>query len=108
MSIPTETEILKQIKDINVNIETQTRRNNLAAVGNVSYAKITSSRFFFTIKTNMKKVIKSVMYFVYKIVKRPLNVFLKIVDPSIYQSSQEIEMLRNENKLLKQKLENAK
>jgi len=108
MSNPSEAELLKQIKGINVNIETKTRQNNLAAVGNVSYAKITSSRFIFTIKTNMKKVIKSVMYFVYKIIRRPLNTFLRIVDPSIYQSSQEIEVLRSENKLLKQKLENAK
>ena len=56
----------------------------------------------------MKKVIKSIMYFVYKIIRRPLNTFLRIVDPSIYQSSQENEILRSENKLLKQKLENAK
>ena len=108
MSNPSEAEILKRIKDINVNIETINRQNNLAAVGNVSYAKITSSRFIFTIKTTMKKVIKSVMYFVYKIIKKPLNTFLRIVDPSIYQSNQEVELLRSENKLLKQKLENAK
>jgi len=108
MSIPTEVEILKQIEGINVNKEIKARQNNLAAVGNISYAKITSSRFIFTIKTNMKKVIKSVMYFMYKIIKRPLNIFLRIVDPSIYQSNQEIELLRRENKLLKQKLENVK
>jgi len=108
MSNPSEAEILKRIKDINVNIETINRQNNLAAVGNVSYAKITSSRFIFTIKTTMKKVIKSVMYFVYKIIKKPLNTFLRIVDPSIYQSNQEVELLRSENKLLKQKLENVK
>jgi len=108
MILPTEAEILKQIDIINVTKESKTRQNNLAAVGNISYAKITSGRFIFTIKTNMKKIIKSVMYFIYKIIKRPLNTFLRIVDPSIYQSNQEIELLRRENKLLKQKLENVK
>lgn len=108
MILPSENEILKQIEPIIVNNEIQTRKNNLVAVGKVSYVKISSSRFIFTIKTNMKKVIKSIMYFVYKVIKRPLNTFLRIVDPSIYQSSQEIEVLRSENKLLKQKLENAK
>lgn len=108
MSLPTENEILKQIESLNVTKNVVSVRNNLAAAGNVSYTKITSSRFIFTIKTNMKRIIKSVMYFVYKIIKRPLNVFLSIVDPSIYQSNQEIELLRSENKLLKQKLENVK
>lgn len=108
MILPSENEILKQIEPIIVNNEIQTRKNNLVAVGKVSFVKISSSRFIFTIKTNMKKVIKSVMYFVYKIIKKPLNTFLRIVDPSIYQSSQEIEVLRSENKLLKQKLENVK
>jgi len=108
MILPLEKEILKQIEPIVVKKEIQARKNNLAAAGKVSYVKISSSRFIFTIKSNMKKVIKSVMYFVYKVIKRPLNTFLRIVDPSIYQSSQEIEILRSENKQLKQKLENVK
>lgn len=108
MTLPSENEILKQIEPIIVDKEFQVRKNNLAAVGKINYVKISSSRFIFTIKTNMKKVIKSIMYFVYKVIKRPLNTFLRIVDPSIYQSSQEIEVLRSENKLLKQKLENVK
>jgi len=108
MNLPTEQEILKKIETLNVTKRSAQNRINLAAVGKVNYAKISSGKFIFTIKTSMKKFIKSIMYFLYKIFKKPLNSFLRIVEPTLYQSSQEIMTLRSENKLLKDKLQNVR
>ncbi len=106
---PTEKDILKLIEGIDVKKQIDFHNaTNLTFVGKVNSNNISTSRTIFVFKTNMKKIIKSLMYVIYKIIKKPLNIFLRIVDPSIYQSGQEIEMLRNENRLLKQKLLDAK
>ena len=99
MTLPTEKEILKLIEEIDVTKHTESNiATNLTFVGKVNSNNISTSRTIFIFKTNMKKIIKTLMYIIYKIIKKPLNIFLRIVDPSIYQSGQEIEMLRNENR----------
>jgi hypothetical protein len=101
MDIQNEQEFLKRLDSFTIHTEKIHKSINITVVDKNYTHKVISKSLFNLILKNMKRLVKFVLFFIYRVIKKLVRVFLKIVDPRVLDIIKVQDNLREENQLLK-------